>query len=469
MAGDTENNTSGGQSTRRWPLIALGALIVASMGAICALGYTLLDTNGILDRFGSDESEAEIEPTPFQQPGGGSAAASNEPIVYGISDNSTISVTLDAPATLSIADRDFVVIQQSINPDGELSPGISSESAAGWVYGSIVNYIMALQDTQDNNEFLQSLFPGTEIILTTQSGSDFVFKVEGARQVAVEDQTVFSQLSPGITLVLMGEGNEEEERMVVNGQYVSSDSPSGSGAGETSTEVGLGEAVLLDGLRLTVNNATYVPDHPDAPPGFAFFVLDGVVQNNDEATVDAGVLQLVLVDEVGNRYVLNPIASRLGDSPPLTGGFLAAGQSLPFSVGYQIPAGLSSTQLTAQVMRTDSGAGVQVKIPFGGSSAAESVQISLLSVEVSEDLTTMTLTGQITSTGDQPLVISQSDVTLRTPDGASYLVLSSNPPFPWTIPAGQTLQYAVTFQRPLTSASAIFTVLNQPFQLDNLQ
>jgi hypothetical protein len=326
---------------------------------------------------------------------------------------------------------------------------------------------MALQATNENADLLRSLTPGSEMVLTTQSGADFVFEVEGSRQVEVGDQSVFSQLSPGLTLMLMGD--QDGERLVVDGRFVTSDSPTASGGGETRLEVGIGEPVQLDGLQVTIDNVTFIPDHPDMPPGFAFFVLDGTLQNNESTTVDAGMLRLVLIDETGNQYVLNPVASTLGENAPLTGGFLTAGQTMPFSVGYQIPTGLSSTTLTTQVVRQDTGAGVQIKIPFSARNAVDQAVISLQSVQLSEDLASLIMSGQITNNGSQPIVVPQSDVTLRTPDGASYLILSSNPPFPWTIPAGQTLLYTVTFQRPVASATAVFTVLNQPFQLNNLQ
>ena len=100
---------------------------------------------------------------------------------------------------------------------------------------------------------------------------------------------------------------------------------------------------------------------------------------------------MVLIDESGNQYVQNPVASTLGANAPLTGGFVTAGQTLPFSVGYQIPTGLSSTTLTAQVLRQDTGAGVQIKIPFSSKSAVEEANISLQSVEVSADLSSLIL------------------------------------------------------------------------------
>ena len=94
----------------------------------------------------------------------------SETIVYGISDAATISVTLDVPVTMSLAGRDFVVLPQSMNADGSWSPGVVHDSAVGWVFGSIINYIMALESTGDNIELLRSLAPGSELVLTMQNG-----------------------------------------------------------------------------------------------------------------------------------------------------------------------------------------------------------------------------------------------------------------------------------------------------------
>ena len=321
MSDESSSNSTSGFLSGRGPLIALAALVVISMGAVCALGYTLLNSDGVnLGGSGGDSGADNIEPTPFSQavselPAGGEA------IVYGISDTSTISVTLDAPLSLRLDEREFVVLPQTINPDGKWSPGLSGDTAVGWVHGTIINYIMALQSTGSNRELMQSLTPGMELVMTTQSGSDLVFEVEGSRQVAANDQSVFAQLSPGLTLMLMG--SESDERFVVDGRYVITEPAGGGGASENNPEIGIGEAVQLDGLQVMINNVTYMPDHPDTPPGFAFFILDGQFQNVGSTTVDAGTMRLVLSDEIGNQYALNPVASRLGDHAPLTGGFIA--------------------------------------------------------------------------------------------------------------------------------------------------
>jgi hypothetical protein len=121
------------------------------------------------------------------------------------------------------------------------------------------------------------------------------------------------------------------------------------------------------------------------------------------------------------------------------------------------------------ITEQNSGTKVNVNIPFTGGNAAKFANISLQSVTVSDDLTSMTLVGQIVNNGEQPVIVSQEDVSLRTPDGSSYLLLAVNPPFPWTIPASQTIVYSVTYQRPVNADSAVFTILNQPYQLTNLR
>jgi hypothetical protein len=64
-------------------------------------------------------------------------------------------------------------------------------------------------------------------------------------------------------------------------------------------------------------------------------------------------------------------------------------------------------------------------------------------------------------------VVNSNNITL-TGDGSTYLMLSTNPAFPWVIGPGETNQFLVTFQRP-TGSSAIFRILNQPFELTGLR
>lgn len=465
MSDETQNEGSSSFFSGRIPLILLGVLLVVSLIAVCILGYSLYrsmsgeDGGSIL---GQDSQESE--PTPFPETITGASSA-NEALVYGISDSSTVTVTLDVPVELILNSRKLPVQPQNINPDGAWSPGVDNEDSAGWVFGTIINYIMALAPTDENEQLLQSLSRGESMVIKTQSGTDLYFEVDGQQMVAVNDNTVFNQLAPGMTIVLLE--TEGDQRLVVDGRFLISEPAAGSDT--DNVVVGMGETALVEDLQVTVNGATLLPNDPNAPSGFSFFVIDYQIFNAGSTTADINTLQLSLTDEIGNLYVLNPVASQLGQNQPLTGGFLNPGESTAGSIGYQIPSGLTSASLIMNITNTSSGANVKINIPYTGSSAAANTSVSLQSVTVSDDLSSMTLVGQISNNGDQTVLISQDDISLRTPDGSSYLLLAVNPPFSWTIPAGETIVYSVTFQRPVNVDSAVFTILNQPFQLTNLQ
>lgn len=440
----------------RGPFIILGVLIVISLLAIGVLASMLL-------RQSDDQASGDgTQPTPF--PENGVAVPEESAIIVGVSDSTTVSVTLDVPAGLNLLGRSFDIVPQTVSQNGVWTPGIEEEGNAGWVYGSVINYIMGLRGTDANREMLESLVPGDTVVLTTASGNRLNFEFASRTLVPVNDQTIFGQSEPQMTLVLLEAGGDE--RLVVRTRYVVAESLNGSGS---SGVVEVGEPAQLADLQLTVTGVTYVPDRPETPPGFAFFLVNFQIQNGSAQPIELSRLQLTLVDELGNQYALNPVATQLGENPGLSGGTLGSGQFVAVTAGYQVPAGLVSSSLRWIVTRTDTGAQVQVVIPFNANAATTTAQVALQSVSIAEDLSSMTLAGQITNPSEQPLVIVESDVTLRTEDGASYLLLSTNPPFPWTVPPGQTLQYSVTFQRPFTANAAVFTVLNQPFQITNLQ
>ncbi len=151
-------------------------------------------------------------------------------------------------------------------------------------------------------------------------------------------------------------------------------------------------------------------------------------------------------------------------------GFLNAGQSVMSSVGYQVPAGLVSPTLTWTVSNVLDGTQIQAILPFtSGGQTSQNAQVSIVDVIITADLGNMVISGQITNVSNQPLVVVREDLSLRTVAGSDFLLLATNPAFPWTVPPNQTLQFIVTYQRPFIENEAIFTVLNQPFQLSGLQ
>ena len=451
-----ENNsgTAWRDSLSNPAVLVAGGIAVVALLAVVVLSIILLQGRG-------EDGDTAVSGTPTPFASGEESALAGDPIVIGMSDSATISVTLDSPITLSLPGQQFNVQTQIIGADGTWTPTATEPATAVWVYGTVVNYVVGLPDSDENRALLEGLAPGDEMMLATRGGTRFTFSFNSRTIVPVTNRDIFAQTTPGITLVILG--SEGTERLVVNGRYVVSETDNASG-----NVVGLGETAQLENVQLTVNSSTYIADRPEIPPGFALFIVDYQIQNVGLTALDTGNLQLSLVDNLGNQYVVSPLATQLGNFPTLSG-FLNANQITQASAGYQIPLGLESDTLNWVVTNNNSGAQVYVTLPFtGGAAAAAGSSVSLARVEVSTDLTSLILGGQVTNLGTQPIVITESDVSLQTQDGSIYLLLSTNPPFPWTVPPGQTVQFFLTYQRPPTD-TAVFRVLNQGFQLTNLR
>ncbi len=438
----------------------LAVLIVVGV-----VGLILIVVFGVLLLRSLNQAGGVVEggtPTPFPE-GVGGQVGRDESLVVGVSDSSTVSVTLDIPVSLQVNGRIYTVQPQTLTADGIWSPQGLGDGTAVWVYGSIINYVLGMTAADENRTHLEQLVPGDQIVLTTRGGTEYRFVFDSRNLFAANDRDIFAQNMPGITLALLGDDNSQE-RLVIRGTYIVPEA--NSGAGDIFS---LGETAQLENLQVTVTGATYIPDRPEVPPGFAFVLIDYQLQNLGLTALDTGNLQLLLLDEIGNQYALSGVASQLGNNPPL-GGFINANQIVEATVGYQVPVGLASDTLNWIMRRTGSGSQVTVSVPFpGGSRAAQSVSVTLQSVTISPDGTSLIISGQVLNLGDQLAVVSEQNISLRTNDGATYLLLSTNPAFPWSVNAGQAQNFTVTYQRPLNADTAVFTILSQPFQLSPLR
>jgi hypothetical protein len=432
--------------------IVVGLLAVGFVAMFVMVLVLLLRGGGATD----------VTPTPFADT---TETAVDMPLVVGISDTDRISVTLDLPVSLGVAGSSFAVQPQAVAADRIWSPTFENTETAVWVYGTIINYVIGVPESDSNRAALEQLAPGDLMQLTTKSGIVHRFTFSSREQILVGNPDVYAQHAPGLTLILVGTAGEE--RLVVNGRYLVDEAGNSGGAGGSAVE--LGEIAQLDDVQLTVTGAAYVLDRPEAQPGFAFYLIDYQIQNIGLTALDTSRLQFSLLDELGNQYAVSPVAGQLGNHPTL-GGFLNASQTVLATAGYQIPLGLNSSKVHWLASNLNTGAQLQVTIPFsGGAQAAGNAQVTLSQVSVSADLTNLVLTGQVANLGTQPLSVAETAISLRTDDGSVFLLLSTNPAFPWTVGPGQAVPFVLTFQRPMTVDTAVFTVLNQPFQLTNLR
>lgn len=435
-------------------LLALGAVF---------LGLCLLTIFAILLLRGVGGVGDEGDVTPFPSP---VAEGATDAIITGISGSTSVSLTLNVPTALQIGTERFSVRPEPVQADGTWDPEVGEDTTALWVYGTLINYVVGLPDNDENRLMLEGLSAGNEITLSLRDGTQHLFTVTNREIVPTSQTDVFAQNRPSLTLILLRARGDE--RLVVQADYVADPSASvGEVQGAAGSDVELGETAQLDTLRVTAEEATALYDQTDAPPGFIFYVVDFQVQNAGSAPIDLGGLRFILTDELGNQYAASLQAGQFGAYAPPTG-TLPPGQSRQATVGYQIPAGLSTPTLAWIVAREGGTGQIRVVLPFAQSDAAsQSTMVSLQGAELSADGTTLLLSGQVTNNGSQPLVVNESNVSMRS-DGTIHLMLSTNPAFPWVVPPGQTTPFTVSFQRPAMS-EAVFEVANQSFQVSGLR
>ncbi len=438
-------------------LFGMGGVVLAGIGALACVSCILLVL--LVREMREDVATATAVPTPI--PTALASLPTGQPQVQGLSSSGAISVTLGTPVLLQMDGQQFDVLTDIIGADGVWTPGATGEGQASWVSDTVVNYVLGLPDIAANENLLTQLVPGDEIKLITNGRTSFTFAFYERTLVSATDRTVYAQQTPGVTLILLK--SDGSDRLVVRGRAITAEAQ-----GAPQNVVNIGETAQLDNVQITADSAIYIADRPEIPSGFAFFQVDYTIQNVGLTALDTSILQMTLVDQLGNRYALNPAASQSGNYPILNG-FLNANQTANATAGYQVPLGLNSETVNWVVTNQDSGAQVFISLPFtGGETAVQGASISLFRAEVSADLTSLQLGGQITNLGSQPLIVTESDIRLTSPDGSVYLLLSTNPPLPWTITPGQTVQFFVTYQRP-PGGIATFRVLNQEFQITEQQ
>jgi len=435
----------------RLALIVIIVMLVSSFALLCLFGYLLT----------RPDDETDPTPTPFENI---ESDVDTDTFEYvAVSDSGAISVTMETPIFINIGGDEFTVQAEVVPENADWNPEIPNETTAIWVYGSVINYVFGIEDTKNNRDLLENLALGDEIILTTRSGGSTTFTLSSRQSLSQENRDILAQRSPAVTIVLEG-GDAEEPRLTVKGRYAASDS---SNITLNEQVVELGETAQLEGLQITATSVSYQAGRAEVPAGFMFYSVDYQVQNVGIQRVDSGLLNMVLIDDLGNQYALNPIASQLGNYPMLSG-FLEPGQSATATAGYQIPLGLNSRFLRWQVSRLDTESQIQVNIPFAEQqAAAQQASTQIQEANISEDGSSLVIVGQITNFGEKELIADVGDLSL-TSQGTVFLMLSVNPAFPWRVGAGQTIQFLVTFQRPLAD-TAVFTVLNQSFQLSGLR
>ncbi len=448
------------------PSCLVVALIAGGIGLLL-LAIVLVTFLGLRQVFVEQEATpgvplevVKVTPTPaiFPSPSP-STSPLPPPSCQTIISSGDVEVAVSLPVSLTVGGRDFPVVAIVPGDEGWAYPD-GYPGAAAWLCGSVVNYVVGLEPLPENGTLLTGLRPGDEIELHLSNGVTLNFRFSERREVAPNDQGIFEQARPRLTLILEG----TDAWQVAIADYVSETEPVQPPTGEP---VAIGQPVRVGDVQVTVTSGYVVRDAPDLLPGTLYYLVEFAVENFGTAPVDTTVFDMRLVDGDGNEYLLSPAASDAGKSGPLTG-LLQPGGEAKGSAGYLVPESLNGPTLI-WVFSPRPGAELQARFslpyepPAEEPTGAGHAEVAITDAFLSEGGTVLVIEGEVRNTGDAPVTVALTDISLTSSAGMSSLRMAA-PPLPWTIAPGDTQTIELQYDKP-DAATALLSLLGYSIEI----
>ena len=369
-------------------------------------------------------------------------------------------VLLAVPTELQVGAQSFAV--QPADSTADTSPSIPAVAdTASWVYGTVVNYVLGLQDTGENRDMLSQLEEGDSLMLRLANGTQLMFVFSRLEEVAADDADIMSQYRPGLTLVLVSD--EEGNRLVAFADFDRADEPTPL-PGETAAATG--QPVQVGDARVVVEEGYGVADNA-LPGGTMAYLVEFGVQNTGSDDLDTALFATELVDAIGNRYLPAPDIARYGSYGPLEG-HIAPGETVSGTAGYLVPAGLAGPDLTWIFAPQ---ANAELRARFVVTYTPPVVAPVLPDVEVfdaflAEDGEILHILADIYNPGTVALEVTEDDISLSSSEGQGELIATA-PLLPWTIAADDEREMELEFACP-DASTAIVTILGYTFEISGL-
>jgi hypothetical protein len=188
--------------------------------------------------------------------------------------SSGVKTDMVAPKTLDVQGTVFVVQPVAITT-GEW-PVPEDPRVASWVFGTFVNYVFGIQATDDNVYVLATLKAGDELVLRQTTGSQMRFALTDAIKVPPQTTEIFKQSRPGLTLVLLGGGEDDANRVVFRAVYI----PNSNSLDDAMLDVAMpGTPVQVSKTMLVSCLEGYPTSITGAPQGYVYYAVDYLFNN----------------------------------------------------------------------------------------------------------------------------------------------------------------------------------------------
>lgn len=380
---------------------------------------------------------------------------SSSPVIAEVGDT---QLSLPAPVALEAGGSTFSVQATTMAGDGTWE--VTSEpGTATWVYGTVINYLLGLPSLPENQELVQALQSEDPIILRLSNGTRLTFRVADHRGLTPEDLTPFSQASPGLTLVVRGDG-PPWSGVTANFETAIELTPPAEGV-----VAQVGQAVQVGDARVTVQQGAIQTGQGNPEAGTAIYGVEFLVENNSGAPLDPGDFLMLLMDGLENRYLPSSAAMEGLLSNPIPPGQEVEGMAL-----YVVPEMLVGPELT-WVFSPAVGSELRARfaIPFTPESTAPSVsafEVDVFDAFIGEDGQVLHILADIYNDGDTAITVTVDDVSLSSSAGEMGLNMAA-PQLPWTVPAEDFREVELMFERP-DASSAVLAILGYSFEISGL-
>ncbi len=457
---DTPQTLGSAGSSRRSCLliipIAGGVLLLLVAGALMI--YLGIKSAFFKGNPGMPLEVVKVTPTPFASP------IPVVPSCQTIIGSDDIQVSVPLPISLTVSGEPLPVTPILPEQTGWTYPASSSGSAT-WICGTVVNYVLGLEPTPDNETLLTDLRPGDEIKLHLSNGVALFFRFVERGETTANEATVFEQLYPRLTLILE---TEDGGWQVATADYVAETEPvqpPPSGA-----QAQPGQPVHVGDAQVTVNRG-HAESGIDSPAGTMYYLVEFSVENIGAEPLDASGFVMQLQDDVGNLYLLSPAASSSGEHGALSGE-IPSGATAQGTAGYLVPEMLAGPTLTwAFSPQPGSALRASVLIPYEGGGGAEPVlgqaEVRITDAFLDGSGDTLIIEGEVSNVGSSPLTVRLNDISLTSSSGIGSLRVAA-PPLPWTIEPGQTQVVELQYERPAAS-TVLLALLGYSFEIQGLQ
>jgi len=375
-----------------------------------------------------------------------------------------VQVAVPLPISLTVGSEPFRVVAV-IPPTSPFPPsqGGADEGAAAWVCGTVVNYVVGLEPTPENEALLANLRPGDEIKLRLSNGVELSFRFAEQREVTANEATVFEQFRPRLTLILERDGTTWQ---IATADYVAETEPVQPPSGTLAQP---GQPVRVGDAQVTVLRGHAERGGADLLPGTMYYLVEFSVENVGTVLLDASAFTLQLQDNTGNWYLLSPAASAAGEYGPL-GGEINPGTTVQGTAGYLVPEALAGPTLIWTFNPwPGSELRASVSIPYQAGAeptSAGQAEVTITDAFLNDDSDKLIIEGEVRNTGAKPLTVEIGDISLTSSAGMSDLIMAA-PPLPWMIEPGQMQVIELQYAKP-DAPAALLSLLGYSFEIQGL-